>query len=137
MFHFTKVECKQNVGPFLEQFCKSTPRPSTIVQSFVKLQKISCLLLIQFKGLGLRQFLHVNTSRACSVFGFGLCILYTGYAVSIHLSLFFESEIVRADEGLLVLSACWGHLVEMDSEGPKPCRKIITFFDSNTSPNLC
>ena len=57
--------------------------------------------------------------------------MYTVYAVSIHLSLLIECEIVRADEGLLVLSACWGHLIETDSEGPKPCRKIINFFDSN------
>ena len=39
--------------------------------------------------------------------------------------------------GSVGLICCWGHLVGMDSEGQKPCRKIITFFDSNTSPNLC
>ena len=99
------MECKHNVGPFFEQLCKSTPQPSTIVPSFVKLQKISSLLLNQFKGPGLRQFLHVNTSLTCSVFSIMYivnCILCMLYEFIYHFSLSVRLS------GLM--KVCWSYL---------------------------
>ena len=104
-FHFTKVKCR----PFLRTILQEHPATKHHCSEFCKVAENFLFTFDSVQGPRTEAiFTCEYISNLFSVFDYVYRKLYTVYAVSIHLSLFIECEIVQAAEGLLVLSAVEG-----------------------------